>query len=33
MPIESEIDQIKMQIAKLQEELALLENCLEETDG
>ena len=33
MPIKSEIEQIKMQIAKLQEELKILEICLEEEDG
>lgn len=33
MPIGSEIEQIKMQIAMLQEELAMLESCSEETDG
>ena len=33
MPIKSEIEQIKMQIAKLQEELAMLESCSEKTDG
>lgn len=33
MPIKSEIEQIKMQIEKLQEELAMLEICSEETDG
>ena len=33
MSIGSEIERIKKEIAKLQEELAMLESCLEETDG
>jgi len=33
MSIGSEIEQIKKEITKLQEELQMLESCLEEDDG